>query len=410
MHFAMKHSDNLLGAGKSFVSSHLQYGGTMADYTTLNARYKRIRALEDEKDEARSDGRRRRIRFVNCYSVCSGRPNKAKLSGTGSEAGENGRIGSSIGQSSLGMDGEQDRNDDTLTLAQTTSTRSGQSWKSASMGDTGESFGIRKSIESDDSFQSVKDQSGDELTAIHPEAWEAAEDQDSELPPEPEKVLPFDASLYSDKVARKTAEKEYMAKIKAYDQALKEREALIKEIEAVDKLVGQIEEVPGVNVDQGLSFAQKVELLKQLKTITSIDLKNWEKLEKAKVKAEEKTLKAEHARREKERMREEKARTMAAKKAGKEKQVGAAEIMTGDRANDGKPAKSYHFCSLPSKNSQGVLDATWIPVFIADVDEVGAHCGLFREELSHYAEFVEKTAAKVVEWVAHDAQIRQGRA
>ncbi|KAI9689696.1 MAG: hypothetical protein M1820_010066 [Bogoriella megaspora] len=88
LHFMMKHKNNLTKATRQLVTSHLEFGGAMADFNGLKARYTRIRALEEEDEMKRrravpsishqkSDAPAR-VRFVNYYTASTGRPKKSK--------------------------------------------------------------------------------------------------------------------------------------------------------------------------------------------------------------------------------------------------------------------------------------------------------------------------------------------
>ncbi|KAL8935120.1 MAG: hypothetical protein Q9211_004865, partial [Gyalolechia sp. 1 TL-2023] len=68
--FINKHSDDLTKASKAYVTSHLEFGGCMADYQGLKGRYDRISSLELTQE--------RKIRFVNYYTASTGRPRKKK--------------------------------------------------------------------------------------------------------------------------------------------------------------------------------------------------------------------------------------------------------------------------------------------------------------------------------------------
>ena len=81
LHFMKKHSGNLTTATKQLVSSHLEFGGAMAHYNELKARYAKIRALEADNLRVRQSvldgvGTPPRIRFVNYYTASTGRPKK----------------------------------------------------------------------------------------------------------------------------------------------------------------------------------------------------------------------------------------------------------------------------------------------------------------------------------------------
>lgn len=83
MHFVSKHSDGLVNATKSYVTSHLEFGGAMADYSGLKKRYARIRVLEEDDENARKAATSvicspPRIRFLNYYTASTGRPKRPK--------------------------------------------------------------------------------------------------------------------------------------------------------------------------------------------------------------------------------------------------------------------------------------------------------------------------------------------
>jgi hypothetical protein len=75
LHFLNKHSHDLTTAASAYVTSHLDFGGCLADYKGLKNRYTKLRALESRTTVP---GNSRRIRFLNYYTACSGRPKKAK--------------------------------------------------------------------------------------------------------------------------------------------------------------------------------------------------------------------------------------------------------------------------------------------------------------------------------------------
>ncbi|KAI9803688.1 MAG: hypothetical protein M1833_000600 [Piccolia ochrophora] len=80
LHFVLKHhSEGLTRATTKYVTSHLEFGGCLADYVGLRNRYAKIRALEDAHDvrSRPSQGYQSplpRVRFVNYYTASTGRP------------------------------------------------------------------------------------------------------------------------------------------------------------------------------------------------------------------------------------------------------------------------------------------------------------------------------------------------
>lgn len=75
-YFWNKHAGQLSKAASDYVSSHLEFGGCLADYIGLRRRYHAVRALEDVNELMRpraTNGRlNKRVRFVNYYTASTG--------------------------------------------------------------------------------------------------------------------------------------------------------------------------------------------------------------------------------------------------------------------------------------------------------------------------------------------------
>lgn len=79
-----------------------------------------------------------------------------------------------------------------------------------------------------------------------------------------------------------------------------------------------------------------------------------------------------------------------------------------------KPKKDKKFCNLPPKDASGSHDPTWVRVYMEDVDEVGAHCGLFFSNAptdgpptaqgwsERYARLVSDVGERIEQWVSED--------
>lgn len=76
-------------------------------------------------------------------------------------------------------------------------------------------------------------------------------------------------------------------------------------------------------------------------------------------------------------------------------------------AKDKKPPKDRKFCTLPPKDSQGQRDPCWPRVFMKDVDEVGAHCGLFFVD-ERYERLVGDVSERIEGWVKAEGGIEGG--
>ncbi|KAJ2900768.1 hypothetical protein MKZ38_002259 [Zalerion maritima] len=69
------------------------------------------------------------------------------------------------------------------------------------------------------------------------------------------------------------------------------------------------------------------------------------------------------------------------------------------------PPKDRKFCTLPPKDASGQRDACWVRVFMENVDEVGAHCGLFFVD-ERYERLVGDVAERIERWVREDIDER----
>jgi hypothetical protein len=78
-------------------------------------------------------------------------------------------------------------------------------------------------------------------------------------------------------------------------------------------------------------------------------------------------------------------------------------------AKPSKPLKDRKFCTLPPKDSAGQRDPLWVRVFMENVDEVGAHCGLFFVD-ERYERLVGEVADRLEMWVREAADGRVSRA
>lgn len=231
LHFITKHSDGLVQAGRQYVKSHLEFGGTMADYPGLKKRYKRVRSLEEE-DEARrrtavaSMGHNPhsvpRVRFVNFYTASTGRPKKPKTPQAGVSTTDFGMSDLSLASSNQDL---------RLTPSQS------------------QSISPRISVEqprNDVSPEIEASQMNEEMEHIAPiplsdhdltPTHSISQDTSSamsitslpEIPPPPVEPIQPELDNCSDEEARKTALKEHEQSLKEYKRAVKDRNTLIKQ-------------------------------------------------------------------------------------------------------------------------------------------------------------------------------------
>ncbi|KAM3534013.1 hypothetical protein MY4038_002666 [Beauveria bassiana] len=428
-HFASKHkAQGIFNAIGNHIISHLEFGGCMADYPGLVARYKRIRALEDVDElKAISQGHpaaaHRRVRFVNYYTLSPGRPKPSPqidavagvepslstLALNEPGAGSKELTGSETDAASHPSfraeeapildiehaDGGCDEEDlyeakDAEPQAGEKPTAAKSLPESESEEDPVSETESHKSLLHLDPVPMLDEKEETEETAetaetavpsseaaipACPEPRPDLSDLDlTPIPPAPEEPTYPDLTKYTDKDSRKQAEKEARREQKAYQQAVKNRNRALRERE---KLVE----------------------------------KRRKKSEKESQRLEKQSL------RELQRRRDEakaEAETAAGLTMEESVTVAATTTTTDQDAQDQPPPKVQQprklrkFCALPSKIN-GRPDPTWVDVYMADVDEVGAHCGLFAPG-AHYDTLVGDVGNRVMAWVHEDLSTRAAMA
>ncbi|KAK3378212.1 hypothetical protein B0H63DRAFT_436730 [Podospora didyma] len=375
-HFVKKHKEeNIFGAAANHILSHLEFGGCLADYPGLKSRYSKLRRLEDVDDLHPSPGGGQvpvRVRFINYYTVSTGIPKeKPNVETPPIEAllsPQGGTIGFAIRQGS---------NSDRRSL----DIGSGASTPRISIEDY--SDGERPTLlevlepmpESDETVLPTAEQQElqpsppvDDLATTGPPADSVAGETDANpLPPIPDLPAPpqaLDLTVYTDKEARKQAEKEAKRAQKVYEQAVKSREKAIKERE---KLAEKRRRKSIKDAEKQKQEAQKKEKSKQ------------KKLQKENQATLQKELDAL-------RLSEQ-----------------AQQQLQGQGLQEKKP-KLRKFCMLPGKTN-GTRDTAWVQVYMEGVDEVGAHCGLFFPG-PHYEKLVGDVGSTIAGWVHEDASRR----
>lgn len=427
-HFLNKHSDDLRKATQSYVKSHLEFGGAMADYNGLRSRYGKIRALEDVK-------RPERVRFVNYYTASTGRPKKPKEPSPLASRAPTDQMDGDISQKAPQM---HETSLDTLEshsrnlrprisieepndeeTAEKDAQDQDKAFLTASEGiseDEGAMSDASQAIEhlhpapvSDDEREEELDDH-DKPAALKLSKSDATSDSSPSkipsivstdpppsrvapslppIPTAPEEPTPFDSTLYADKDTRKLAEKEHSRQVKAYKQGVKDRDKAIADRR---KLVGKREK----NAAKEREKIEKAEERERIKA----EQRGMEKGERERAKAkgeEQKKNEKERLKAEKERMKAERdklKKTSLPEPAPKADSEGDA----GVDSKGEKPKRDKKFCMLPSKEN-GQIDACWVRVFMPGVDEVGAHCGLFFVDGERYQWFVNDVAERIEDWV-----------
>ncbi|PTB42097.1 hypothetical protein M441DRAFT_25880 [Trichoderma asperellum CBS 433.97] len=228
-----------------------------------------------------------------------------------------------------------------------------------------------------------------------------------DLPPIPNLPNPPeqpDLSQYTDKDSRKQAEKEFTRRQKAYEQAAKDRTKAIRERE---KLLDKLQKKAQKDADKLEKDTKKQQQKSEQ------DKKKLEKEEEKAAKAEKKRLEKEAAAAAKQQLADQtKQRAMAAatsqdmasSTSSLAASVASPRSETEAETRGGKSKKLGKFCTTPHK-TDGVMDPTWVSVFMDGMDEVTAHCGLFFPG-PHYHRLVGDVSGRIVSWVQEDLSVR----
>ncbi|KAF3358007.1 hypothetical protein VDGD_08523 [Verticillium dahliae] len=444
LHFVKKHSsEGVIGAARNHVLSHLEYGGCLADYPALNSRYSRIRALEDV-DELHSLRQQShgpaasqnqpvaRVRFVNYYTISTGRPKKDKTRSHGPSRSRSPELDTTTDRLEAGS--MEDRG----SLAPLS--------MSASVGDVAtpgirlaEPSGVEEKLLSPTEGAGTQDNLPPAASMQHLDPFpESSEVGDSEhavpgnsslsqlhddstadlpaIPDLPPRPATPDLDACPDKDSRRQAEKEIKRDLKTYEQAVKNREKAIKERQ---KLADKRRKKAEKDTQKSVKEAGKA----QAKAFTREQAQREAEAEQRRQEAEQRAKEAADRERE---AAERDGRPMPAPEPqeqqqqqqqqqpyneqceadtdvtdrGREESPSRGRTTTAEREARAieakKPAKERKFCVLPRRVSEG-KDDTWVSIFMEGVDEVGAHCGLFFPG-THYEGLVGNVGQRVVEW------------
>ncbi|KAF2175675.1 hypothetical protein K469DRAFT_701596 [Zopfia rhizophila CBS 207.26] len=412
LHFMNKHSNGLIKASKGLVKSHFEFGSAMADYRSLKDRYARIRALEED------DGRKRqsanpevrsppRIRFVNYYTTSTGRPKKPKSPSPSRPASRDspapGAAPASESQASL-------------------TPRPSQSTTASPRISVEEHRGsevVPRSLQEPLSATSSTDES---LTKMLPEPNGTGTSPTlPNIPPIPMEPPFVDLALYSDKAERKAAEKEHARALKEYQKAVKARNTVIKERSRIEERWSKQREkdsrqqtkqegldktesatdTDNLEEDFGamqLGVESKSHDTKGNYPYGSYDFSRSTIL--AQASPDDRSSISEYTASSTDTAYTDSATTLTTQDT-----QDANTSSPGSALAPPKKKRYKKFCMLPPKDTHGNKDPTWIRVFMEDVDEVGAHCGLFFMS-DTYERLVGDVGGRIEEWLREAESLR----
>ncbi|KAF9776726.1 hypothetical protein IL306_005061 [Fusarium sp. DS 682] len=464
-HFANKYrSEGLIQAAAKHIFSYLEFGSCLADPAGLESRYRKIRALEDidelQTGEANQSSARPlvRVRFVNYYTLCTGRPKSPKVSPqvsnppigmdnttTISSKTRFGISNSSTSSSSVELDFSPNKTNAEEQSQPYAGQESPLPIITLEHRDTlGNSRDHRTLLDSDiitsrsrASDPTIKDNSVDDQEALAsdinrlsmysidptpidedslaqplqdtatpasrgetPVAAKETSDsmpgkEDIDLPPLPEPPttpeIP-DFSIYTEKDERKQVEREAKRIRRAHENALKDHAKAVRERE---KLIEKRQKRSQKEAEKALKEAARQE---------KEALKESQRKEKELEKEQRRLIKetSSHEKEVQSQREHEDAQWAESFEKQEQPEVEAeTEVISEARGlKSSKPRKLRKFCNLPTKGGR-IDDPTWVDIYMADVDEVGAHCGLFFPG-QHYEKLVGDVGNRIMGWVQDD--------
>lgn len=413
LHWVNKHYQNgLRQATKGLVKSHFEFGSAMADYRELKDRYARVRALEEDDESKRKSANPHfpappRVRFVNYYTVSTGRPKKPKSPKSPSPS----RPSSIQGESIEGHVG---------------------SIASASQPSLAP-------IQNESSMQSpqlsieVQEHRGHEIVPVSPqEPLSATTPIDSvrsptvsrqetgpsdlpDIPPIPQEPPFVDLMQFQDKAQRKAAEKEHDQALKEYQRAVKARNKAINER---TKLEEKWEKQQQKNAEEHAKEDHANLQYYQSNAPSASDMKTLkEDLNAVKLQDHDHRHTSTHPYGNYDFSRSvimsqsapddqasvtDSNYTLATTDSN---QTHASTPGPGDDPNAQKKKKLKKFCMLPPKDAQGNKDPTWVKVYMENMDEVTAHTSLFFIS-AQYERLVGDVGARIEDWVREADSMR----
>ncbi|TKA69169.1 hypothetical protein B0A49_04614 [Cryomyces minteri] len=426
LHFIVKHSDGLTKATKQYVTSHVEFGGAMADYSGLKARYTKIRALEVEDEAVRRSvidaPHPPRRRFVNYYTASSGMPKRPKSPApTLSEQHESGSTellatrtqGTTLSATNSRASSRSPRisveehRDDTIIpqelqepQALVESDFEMNHLDPAPLSDHGSLSDVDVFINASEepatiigsalSTTSVQrepspDARGSSLPKDSP-AFDVthapALEKTSSLPPIPD-VPPSppspDLTTYTDKDARKLAAKEHKRALKAHQTLINDHAKALRDRARLEekraKATQKEQDKRAKQAERGQRDRHKEAARRKATMNPEIEIR-------------------------------EQRRVMSDLSHASDKDDDShTPSNSSTSAQPEKKKRDKKFCMLPPKDAAGNRDPTWIRVFMEGVDEVGAHCGLFFVSET-YERLMGDVGARIEEWIREDMSVR----
>lgn len=462
-HFLSKHSNDLGKATKQLVTSHLEFGGAMANYAELKTRYGRVRALEEENETVRTSVVKGseippRVRFINYYTASTGRIRKPKspqreLSPNG-DKGQKNLSPANLGDTARGRSEQsevanqpglsrsqsprislQEHSDEGVVPKHVDMPPDDEGWEAAA-----ESLTIDESSKAEPERTNT-DQSRDADSVLSPTSTLSTTASLPPVPDLPTKPAPLDVTYIQDTDTRKLVEKEHARAMKSYEKAIKDREKLIKDRAKLEekrnrraqkdaeKAAKDAEKTKQKAEKDALKLNKTKENAKQKKPESEMTQSEKEELrlenERKRMEAEGRRMRGEpepepDSNHEPEELEKDALEPLSDSEfVGTETAPALLQISSPEPSRSpspapqqpeevqekAKPKKDRKFCTLPPKDSTGQRDPCWVRVYMENVDEVGAHCGLFFVD-ERYERLVGDVADRIEGWVREEGDER----
>lgn len=408
-YFLNKHSGDLKKATRAYFTSHLEFGGCLADPKGLMSRYSRIIALDEE-------GRQEKVRFVNYYTASTGRPKKPKTpkveekganprtSETETERLERGtrtQEGAALDEFSNQYPGKSSEDDQSQTFTSAEEASQETFDHELVPSDT------QRVLETSDvqpiniSFQTTQASSAGDFSTMKPLS-SPTQSSDDLLPPLPDKPTeppPFDPTSYTDKDILKIASRDHTRLVKAYQRALKDRDKAITDRRKMLAKRAKEEERRSKNeakktkksidgpVPGGPDAQDMDETGSQacpLPTTASSSSSSSQPNTSADPRPPPPPTAPQIS-----------PNLPPSPNPPSPQQPSHPSTTPSSSSSSGSQQKTHTFCLLPPKHRE----PHWIRIFMPGVDEVGAHCGLFDAKGAHYERLVGDVVARVRGWV-----------
>jgi hypothetical protein len=417
VHWLSKHYDKGLRQGaKGLVKSHFEFGSSMADYKELKDRYIRVRALEEDDEKQRmaaNPGVRSppRIRFVNYYTVSTGRPKKPKLESP-----------SPSRSSSMAL---ESRDSDAGTIASTSASQPAlASLRTQSGVNT-----PRISIEEHRGSDVVPVSPQEPLSATTPIDSISLQSRTStglgddppklpDIPPIPQEPPFVDLMQFSDKTQRKAAEREHDQALKEYQKLVKARNKAINERTKLEEKWEKHQEQKakeGKGKEQDSESTHDSHPSKDMHT--GYEMRPEEAPEIQALEEDIGTMElGDHPRGGHGSYDFSRSAIMNTSSPDDQASLNESSYtLTTTDSNASNPPtpgevpekkkKLGKFCMLPPKDSQGNQDPTWVRVFMKNMDEVTAHTSLFFVNET-YERLVGDVGDRIEEWMREADSVR----